>query len=342
MRHFLSELKLAMRTWSHRPGLALAAVVTPSLGLGSATAIWSLLQAVLIAPLPYAEGARRGGLQPMERLREDLGQPGGDARFERRGVVHRRRGLLVFAVLPDFGLAKARLLDGLSRASRRTGGSPRQRFVRRGLVAAQLAFAVLLCVGGLLIAVTVRELGSIDIGFKPDGVLTARVSLPAATQPDAEKTTAYHTRLLDGVRALPDVKAAGLLRNLPLGESIGDFGVQVEGPNGQEHGQADWQASSDGTIETLGLRLLAGRDFLPSDIATAPQVALINEAMARRYWPGLDPVRVTSSLRALTQRLDPVVFIASGAFLLLVAAVGAALPARRACGIDPAEALRDE
>ncbi|MBK5255563.1 MAG: FtsX-like permease family protein [Vicinamibacteria bacterium] len=427
---------------------------------------------------------------------------------------------LVFAVLPGLGLAKTRLLDGLSRASLRTGGSPRQRFVRRGLVAAQLAFAVLLCVGGLLIAITVRELGSIDIGFKPDGVLTARVSLPAATYPDAEKTTAYYSRLLDGARALPDVQAAGLLRNLPLGESIGDFGVQIEGPNGQEHGQADWQASSDGTIEALGLRLRAGRDFLPSDIASAPQVALINEAMARRYWPGLDPLgrrfrmgsasrpwstvvgvvgdvkhngllapvkakfyrpyaqfplslgnparslvllirtggdptRLTSSLRALTKTLDPeiplasvrtltdvvggstanprfarallfafgglalllcamgvygalaamveerrreigirrtlgastrevvnlvagealamstagvglglllaafasklmegllfgvkpmdpIVFVAAGGFLLFIAALAAALPARRACGIDPAQALRDE
>ena len=197
---------------------------------------------------------------------------------------------VAFAVLPGLGLLRARLLEGLSRAGLRTGGSPRQRRVRRGLVAAQLAFAALLCVGGLLIAVTVRELGRIDIGFEPEGVLTARLRLPAATYADAEAVNAYYTRLLDGVRALPGVRSAGLIRNLPLGESIGDFGLMVEGPNGQERGQGDWQASSDGTVATLGERLKAGREFLPSDIATAPQVGIINEAMARRFWPGLDPI----------------------------------------------------
>ena len=195
-----------------------------------------------------------------------------------------------FAVLPGLGLLRLRLLEGLSRAGLRTGGSPTQRRVRRGLVAAQLAFATLLCVGGLLIAATVRELGKIDLGFEPEGVLTARLRLPAATYPDAEAVNAYYTRLLEGARALPGVRSAGLLRNLPLGESIGDYGVTVEGQKGHEQGQADWQASSDGTVVTLGERLIAGREFLPSDIATAPQVAIVNEAMARHYWPGQDPL----------------------------------------------------
>ena len=197
---------------------------------------------------------------------------------------------VIFAVLPGVGMVRARLLEGLSRAGLRTGGSPRQRQVRRGLVAAQLAFAALLCVGGFLIAVTVRELGKIDVGFEPEGVLTARLRLPAATYKDAEAVNAYYTRLLDGARALPGVKSAGLLRNLPLGESIGDFGMTVEGPEGQVRGQGDWQASSDGTVVTLGERLKAGREFLPSDIAEAQQVGIINEAMARQYWPGLDPL----------------------------------------------------
>lgn len=197
---------------------------------------------------------------------------------------------LVFAVLPGLNLVRARLLDGLSRASLKTGGSPRQRRVRRSLVAAQLAFAVVLCVGGGLIAVTVERLGRIDIGFDPEGVLTARVRLPAASYKDAASVNAYYTKLLEGVRALPDVTSAGLIRNLPLGESIGDFGMMVEGPSGLERGQGDWQASSDGTVATLRERLKAGRDFLPSDAETAPQVAIINEAMARTFWPGLDPL----------------------------------------------------
>lgn len=195
-----------------------------------------------------------------------------------------------FAVLPGISLVKHRLIEGLSRAGLRMGGSPRQRRVRRGLVATQLAFAALLCVLGVLIAVTVNELGRIDIGFEPEGVLTARVRLPAATYEDAQAVNGYYRRLLDGVRALPEVESAGLIRNVPLGESIGDRGILVEGPNGNEAGQADWQSSSDGTVMTLRERLRAGREFTVGDVETAPQVAIVNEAMVRRFWPGLDAV----------------------------------------------------
>jgi putative ABC transport system permease protein len=197
---------------------------------------------------------------------------------------------VVCAVLPGLNLLKTRLVEGLSRASLRMGGSPRQRRVRRGLVAAQLAFAALLSVGGLLIAFTVNELGKIDVGFDPENVLTARVRLPSATYATAQEVNAYYSRLLEGARALPEVGSAGLIRNVPLGESIGDRGITVAGVNGVERSQADWQSSSDGTVATLRERLKAGREFLASDVETAPQVAIVNEAMVRRFWPGLDPI----------------------------------------------------
>ncbi len=264
-----SAFRVGMQLFAEGLVLALAASV-----LGAALAAGALAMVRNAFPLALA----RGGLAHV------------DVRALAVTILLATLTAVAFAVLPGLSLLRCRLLEGLSRAGLRTGGSPRQRRVRRGLVAAQLAFASLLCVGGLLIAVTVRELGRIDIGFEPEGVLTARLRLPAATYPDAGSVNAYYRRLLDEVRALPGVRSAGLLRNLPLGESIGDYGVTVEGPNGQERGQADWQASSDGTVLTLGERLKAGREFLPSDVEMAPQVALVNEAMARKYWPGLDPI----------------------------------------------------
>jgi|CXWL01.1.fsa_nt_gi predicted permease len=221
------------------------------------------------------------------------------ARGESAQVDLRALGVTIFlavltsigcAVLPGVTLVRHRLLDGLSRAGLRVGGSRGQRRVRRGLVAAQLAFASLLAVFGLLIAASVNQLGKIDVGFEPEGVLTARVRLPAATYNDAQTVNAYYARLLEGVRALPGVSSAGLIRNVPLGESIGDRGITVETLTGNVRGQGDWQASSDGTVTTLRERLKAGREFLPSDIESAPQVAIVNEAMTRHYWSGVDPI----------------------------------------------------
>src|SRR5262249_41612495 len=88
------------------------------------------------------------------------------------------------------------------------------------------------------------------------------------------------------------VRAAGLVRLLPLASTIGDWGLAVEGyvPPPGTHAKGDWQVVSDGAFEALGERLLRGRTLLPSDTAEAQPVVLINEALARAYLPGEDPI----------------------------------------------------
>jgi hypothetical protein len=88
------------------------------------------------------------------------------------------------------------------------------------------------------------------------------------------------------------VKGAGLLRSLPLGESIGDWGIDVEGYDEQALGSAnaDWQVASEGTAEALGERLESGRWLAREDDENAPDVAVVNQAMARRFWAGQDPL----------------------------------------------------
>src|SRR5262249_29052014 len=99
--------------------------------------------------------------------------------------------------------------------------------------------------------------------------------------------------LLDRVRALPDVRNAGTIRSLPLGNTIGDWGAEVEGyVETPEHGaKGDWQVLSEGGSEALGERLVRGR-FLTAAHHAAPAqpVALINETMARLFWSGRDPI----------------------------------------------------
>jgi putative ABC transport system permease protein len=133
---------------------------------------------------------------------------------------------------------------------------------------------------------------SIDLGLEPAHVLTARIALPATRYSKAEDVSAYVDTLNAHLRQFPGVTAAGLVRVLPLAQTIGDWPVTVDGytPSPGERPTGDWQAATPGALEALGERLVRGRFFSEADTAAAPVVALVNETMARMYWPGRDPV----------------------------------------------------
>ncbi len=195
-----------------------------------------------------------------------------------------------------FGLAPARLFLGTSPADAlrdggrgATAGRGRSR-LRSALVVAETALSVVLLVGAGLLLQSLWALQRVELGFVPDHVLTARISLPETGYAEAERVVAFYDRVLERVRALPGVKAAGLLRLLPLGAPIGDWGLDVEGyveaPGSNAKG--DWQIASEGALEALGERIVRGRGFTSADTTDAEQVGLVNETMARTYWPGQD------------------------------------------------------
>ena len=199
---------------------------------------------------------------------------------------------LLFALVPALQALKLDLTGALREGGPRSAGGASHRRWRRGVVVAQAAFAALLAVGAGLMGRSLGALSRIDLGFEPKGVLTQRLSLPASAYPGVEDVIRFYRALLDETRALPGVKAAGLLRSLPLGESIGDWGIDVEGYDEQALGSAnaDWQVASDGAAETLGERLESGRWLAREDDEKAPDVAVVNQAMARRFWAGQDPL----------------------------------------------------
>ena len=198
---------------------------------------------------------------------------------------------LLFALVPALQSSRLDVTGALREGGPRTAGGASQRRWRMGVVVAQAAFAALLGVGAVLMAKTLGSLTHIDVGFQPKGVLTQRLSLPESGYPEALDVVRFYRSLLDGTRALPGVTSAGLLRSLPLGESIGDWGVRVEGYDAQDaNTSADWQVASDGAAETVGERLVSGRFLARGDDENAADVAVVNEAMARKYWSGRDPV----------------------------------------------------
>jgi putative ABC transport system permease protein len=142
----------------------------------------------------------------------------------------------------------------------------------------------------------------VDPGFEPRHVLSAYVSLPDARYSTPEARKAFYERVLDRVRALPGVEAAGAMNTLPLTDGGSTQPITIEGrPAGSmaEQPEVAVRVLMPGTLKTLGIRLVRGRDFAAADDGTAPPVVLISEAMARRFWPGEDPVgkRLTLTFR---------------------------------------------
>jgi putative ABC transport system permease protein len=199
---------------------------------------------------------------------------------------------LVFALVPALQALRPDVAEALREGGPRSAGGASRRRWRRVVVVAQSALAALLAVGAGLMVRSLDALGRIDLGFEPRGLLTARLAVPELRYTHPEDVVRFYRSVVDELRAMPGVRRAALVRVLPLGESIGDWGIDVEGFDEMANGpaQADWQVVSEDAAETLGERLVRGRFLQRADDEHAPDVAVINEAMARRYWAGRDPL----------------------------------------------------
>jgi putative ABC transport system permease protein len=199
---------------------------------------------------------------------------------------------VVFGMAPALELSRADLNTPL-RESGWTGttGRASQRF-RDSLAVAQMAFSVVLLIGALLLVRSFIELRRIDLGFNPRNVLTFRVVLPVASYAqDADAIRVVQT-LRQRFAELPGVRAVGATRLLPLTGTIGDWSITLEGREKApgENPNGDWQVVTPGYFESMGMKLARGRSFAETDNEKAPIVAVINDTMAARYWPGEDPI----------------------------------------------------
>jgi putative ABC transport system permease protein len=196
------------------------------------------------------------------------------------------------SLAPGIYALRLNTVDGLKDGTRSASAGRARMRLRALLVVSQIAFGMLLLTGAGLLGRTLLALRNVDLGFEPTHVLTARIALPATRYAKAEDANAYVEMMTMRLRQLPGVTAAGLVRVLPLAQTIGDWPVTINGytPRPGEKPTGDWQAATPGALEALGERLARGRFFSESDTAAAPVVALVNETMARMYWPGRDPV----------------------------------------------------
>ena len=199
---------------------------------------------------------------------------------------------LLFGVLPAWHLSRANAGEALKEGTRGTASGARVR-MRTALVVCQVSLAVVLLVGaGLLIKSFARVL-NVPTGFDPDRVMTARVTAPGSRYPGLREVSGFFTRLLERVRTLPGVEAAGAGSGLPLAVSSGDWGFDIEGRprvNGRKPGGADSYVVTPGYFEALRIPVVAGRAVRESDTEHAPPVIFLNESAAKVLFPGEDPI----------------------------------------------------
>ncbi len=199
---------------------------------------------------------------------------------------------IVFSLAPAMRAMRADLTDSLKDGSQSSSsGGGRQRF-RNALVIVEMALAVVLLTGAGLMLRSLWSLQRVDLGFDPSNVLTMRLSLPQASYKTPEEVVSFYQRLLERVRATPGARTAGAVRALPLASTIGDFGLRIEGyvPPPGTAAKGDWEIATDGYLEAMGERLVRGRAIVPSDTSDGMLIALVNEELARRYFPGQDPL----------------------------------------------------
>ena len=198
----------------------------------------------------------------------------------------------LFGFAPAVQTLRLNLSESLRDGTPNASPGRRRQSLRGALAGLQMAMAVLLLLGAGLMLRTLDALMHIDLGFEPQHVLTLQLRPPEASYEKPEAVVAFYRALLDRVRGLPGVRAAGLVRSLPLAASIGDWGLDVEGyeETPGHNAKGDWQVASDGAFEALGEQLLRGRTLARTDTADALPVALVNTTLARTYWPGQDPI----------------------------------------------------
>ena len=164
---------------------------------------------------------------------------------------------------------------------------------RGALATAEVALALILLVGAGLMTKSLYRLLSVSAGVRSDGVLTMQLSLRTAQYDKDPAIVNFWARLLDGVRALPGIEAAGLGTGIPLTDDHSRADITLEGmtlPRPGSFPHPDVHIVSPGYVSALGIQLLRGRAFTDGDKEGAPLVAMINARLARQYFGGQDPV----------------------------------------------------
>ena len=199
---------------------------------------------------------------------------------------------VLFGLIPALRTYWLGLKGGIGEGQRTSAGYSNRR-LNSALVVMQLSLSLVLLIGAGLLLRSFQRLMSVNPGFETQNVLTMILPVSQKKYPSKPESLSFYKKLLTEVRSLPGVKGAGVTSNIPFSGFSNSDGHIVEGqePQGSaEPPQAQMKVVSPGFFQAMGMTIKQGRDFLESDTEEAQQVAIVDETLAKRYWPNGDAI----------------------------------------------------
>jgi putative ABC transport system permease protein len=196
---------------------------------------------------------------------------------------------LVFGLAPALQASKSDLNEALKDGGRGSSEGGRRNRIRSALMVSEIALSFLLLVGAGLLVKSFLHLREVSPGFNPENVLTMRLSLRSAKYPQGQQKVDFYKQALENIKTLPGVQAAGAVLSLPLGGdsfSVGRAFIREGRPmTPEESANASYFVATPDYFRTMQIPLVAGRAFTDQDNSESPMIVVVNETMARRYWP---------------------------------------------------------
>ncbi len=191
---------------------------------------------------------------------------------------------VIFGAIPAFLLTGSNLAEGLQQAARGSTGS--RHLVLKGLVVMEMTLALVLVAGATMMIKSLVRQQTADPGFEKANLFAAQILLPAVRYPEPAQVAAFYSRTIENVQRDQGVESAALVQTIPLGGDNNYIDVHVEGQSDpRRDASAGYMIISPDYFRTMRIRVVAGREFTPSDDAKSEAVAIVNESFARRYWP---------------------------------------------------------
>src|SRR5579862_906639 len=200
---------------------------------------------------------------------------------------------ILFGLAPAFGAAREDVADSLRETGERSGGSATAPKIRSVLVVCEIALALVLVIAAGLLVRTFYQVLRVDAGFTTEHVLTFNVTLPESKYADPEHIVEFYGKALAQMQTIPGLRSAGISEAIPLRRAPESTGLRIPEfvrTSQKQFPFADYTFISPGYFGALGTPILRGRDFFASDTGDSMLVAIVNTAMAKRYWPGQDPI----------------------------------------------------
>ena len=203
---------------------------------------------------------------------------------------------LLFGFAPAWNAARTDLNSVLKQGGRSSQGGQRA-LVRNGLVAGELALATVLLIGAGLLMQSLLRLQKVQLGFRPDRLLTFQLAPRATKYPGNAKQWELYREVLESLNALPGVRGAAVSSGIPMGG--GNYTRTPMSPTGKSVLPAgtslaiDWRIVSPGYFRIMGIPLVGGRDFSEQDSPTAPSVMIVSRSTAQKFWGAENPIGKT-------------------------------------------------